>query len=93
MIRSIACNETRKLWGGKFSKKLPHDIQTRAKTRLHWIDDADAIDDLRLPKSNHLEKLRGAYEGYHSIRVNNQWRIVFAWVDGGAERVAIVDYH
>ncbi len=57
------------------------------------IDSAARLEDLRVPPGNRLEALKGEWAGFHSIRVNDQWRIVFRWAEGGAEDVAIVDYH
>ncbi len=57
------------------------------------LDAAHALGDLRAPPGNRLEALRGDLKGLHSIRVNEQWRIVFRWSDGGAHDVRIVDYH
>ncbi len=51
------------------------------------------LDDLRIPPGNRLEALKGNYEGFHSVRINSQWRIVFRWLDGDADQVQIIDYH
>jgi proteic killer suppression protein len=64
------------------SRHIPPDLQSRLFRRLQMVDDATTDQDLRAPPSNHFEKLRGNPEGFHSIRVNNQWRLVFHW-DGG----------
>lgn len=61
------------------SKKIPSDLESRLFRKIQMIDDAAADQDLRVPPGNHLEKLRGDLEGFHSIRVNKQWRIVFRW--------------
>jgi len=61
------------------SKRIPADLQDRLFRKLQMIDDAVTDQDLRVPPSNHFEKLKGALEGYHCIRVNRQWRIVFRW--------------
>lgn len=75
-------------------KKLPQVIQARAHLKLVLIHRAENLEDLRLPPSNHLEALLGNLAGYHSIRINNQWRIIFKWnEDGNAEDVEILDYH
>ena len=71
---------------------LPEDIQEAARRRLKYLNNAAGLEDLRIPPSNHLEALRGNYEGFYSIRINNQWRIVFNWNDG-AENIKIEDYH
>ncbi|VAW43150.1 Toxin HigB [hydrothermal vent metagenome] len=93
MIRSFASKETERLFRRQFSRKLPHDIQRRARVKLEIIDAADKLEDLRIPPSNHLEKLSGQRQGQHSIRINNQWRICFRWRNGDAYDVEIVDYH
>jgi toxin HigB-1 len=76
------------------SKKIPSDIEGRLFRKLQMIDDATADQDLRVPPSNHFEKLRGNLEGYCSIRVNKQWRLVFRW-DGakGVARDLYLDDH
>jgi len=93
MIRSFASKETERLFRRKVSRKLPHDIQRRARIKLEVLDAAERLEDLRIPPSNHLEKLSGSREGQHSIRINNQWRICFQWREGDAYLVEIVDYH
>jgi len=65
-----------------FSRKIPADIENRLFRKPQMIDDATTDQDLRVPPSNHFEKLRGTLEGWHSIRVNRRWRLVFRW-DGG----------
>jgi toxin HigB-1 len=64
------------------SRNIPSDLESRLFRKLQMIDDATTDQDLRIPPSNHFEKLRGKLDGFHSIRVNNQWRLVFQW-DGG----------
>ncbi len=64
------------------SRNIPSDLESRLFRKLQMIDDAATDQDLRVPPSNHFEKLRGNLEDYHSIRVNKQWRLVFRW-DGG----------
>jgi proteic killer suppression protein len=61
------------------SKKIPSELEGRLFRKIQMIDDAAADQDLRVPAGNHLEKLRGNLQGFHSIRVNKQWRIVFQW--------------
>ena len=93
MIKSFACKETQKIFNREFSKKLPSDIQVIAFRKLRMLNRSYTLDDLRVPPSNHLEKLRGSKEGFYSIRINDQWRICFKWEDGNAFEVEIVDYH
>ena len=64
------------------SRKIPSDLENRLFRKIQMLDDAMTDADLRVPLSNHFEKLRGSLEGFHSIRVNQQWRLVFRW-DGG----------
>jgi proteic killer suppression protein len=92
IIRSFASKETERLFRRQFSRKLPQDIQRRARIKLEILDAAEQLDDLRIPPSNHLEKLFGDRVGQHSVR-NNQWRVCFTWRDGDAYDVEIVDYH
>ncbi len=77
----------------EFSRKLPPDIQPAARRKLEVLNAAEALQDLRIPPSNHLEKLSGKRQGQHSIRINDQWRLCFAWKDSDAYEVEIVDYH
>jgi proteic killer suppression protein len=93
VIRSFASRETERLFRRQFSRKLPPDIQRRARVKLEILDAAEKLEDLRIPPSNHLEKLSGDREGQHSIRINSQWRICFEWFEGDIYDVEIVDYH
>lgn len=93
MIKTFADKETEKLFRRVFFKKLPNKIQSLARRKLLIIDAATAIEDLRSPPGNRLEKLSGNRAGQHSIRINNQWRICFIWKSGHAYQVAVTDYH
>ena len=93
MISSFRCKETEKLFNGKYSSKLPRSIRRFAARKLDYLDAAGELDDLRSPPGNHLEALRGDRSGQHSIRINDQWRICFAWRGNNAHDVEIVDYH
>ena len=93
MIVSFADSETEKIWHGERSSRLPGDIQATALRKLRLVNAAKKIDDLRVPPGNRLERLKGDRAGYWSIRINDQWRIVFRWTEGGAEHVSITDYH
>ena len=93
MIRSFGDKETEKIWEGIVSKKLPFDIQNVARRKLRMINSSQDINDLRIPPANRLEKLKGNLNSYHSIRINNQWRIIFEWKNDDAYEVKIVDYH
>jgi len=93
VIKSFASKETEKLFNREFSRNIPHNIHQVARRKLEVLDAAEMIQDLRIPPSNHLEKLSGDRKGQHSIRINKQWRICFEWHDGNAYKVEIVDYH
>ena len=93
MIASFHDNETLKIWEGEFSRRLPTQIQTVARRKLRMLNNAQRIDDLGIPPQNRLEKLSGDREGQWSIRINDQWRVCFRFVDGDAYDVEITDYH
>lgn len=93
MIKSFADKETERIFKGKHSRRLPVEIQRRAKMRLDRIAAATDPNDLRVPPSHHLERLSGDREGQHGIRVNQQWRVCFRWQEGHAYDVEISDYH
>ena len=93
MIRSFADRETELVWQGIRSRRLPSDIQRIALRKLLYINRAKTIVDLREPPGNNLEALKRDRAGQWSIRINDQWRICFRWVNEHAEDVEIVDYH
>lgn len=93
MIKSFKDSETDKVFRRRFSRRLPQDVQRAALRRLTYLHTAKDINDLRSPPANRLEKLSGSREGQYSIRINDQWRICFVWLDGDAFDVEIVDYH
>ena len=93
MIRSFRDRETTRVWSGERSRRLPGDIQDAALRKLRLVNAASRLDDLRIPPGNRLEALSGGRREYHTIRVNQQWRIIFRWVNGEAEDVEICDYH
>ena len=93
MITGFRDKETEKIWRGQVSRRLPRDIQQIARRKLRMLNSARSLDDLRIPPANRLESLKGARKGQHSIRINDQWRVCFVWVDGNADRVEIADYH
>ena len=93
MILSFADAETALIWSGRQSRKLPPDIQSSALRKLRLMNAARMLEDLRIPPGNRLEALKGSLKGRHSIRINDQWRIVFVWTDGGPRDVEITDYH
>jgi toxin HigB-1 len=71
------------------SKKIPPDLESQLFRKIQMIDDARTDQDLRVPPSNHFEKLRGNLEGFHSIRVNKQWRLIFRWNGGRGEATGV----
>lgn len=93
MIKSFNCKETHKIFNRLFSKKLPQDIQVKARQKLILLDAAEEINDLRVPPGNRLEELKDDRKGQHSIRINSQWRICFVWKDGNVYNAEITDYH
>ena len=93
MIRSFGSKETEEIWNGVVVRKLPGTIQETARRKLRMINNSENIADLRIPPANRLEKLAGRLKDFHSIRVNDQWRIIFKWQSGSAYEVEIIDYH
>lgn len=75
------------------TRKLPSDLSRAARRKLLYLHDAAELNDLRVPPGNRLEKLHGDRLGFYSIRINQQWRLVFRWSSGNASDVQIVDYH
>ena len=92
MIKSFRRKETEKIWQGQRSRRLPGDIQQVARRKLRMLNNARALNDLRIPPANRLEALHGQRVGQHSIRINDQWRICFIWDQGDVFDVEIVDY-
>ena len=93
MIKSFCDKETEKVWNAIRSKKLPEAIQEVARRKLRMLNSAQDLNDLRIPPSNRLEKLKGSQDDYYSIRINDQWRIVFRWSQNDAFDIQIIDYH
>lgn len=93
MIKSFGDKETEKIFRREVSRKIPLDIQQKARLKLEMLDAAGALRDLLIPPANRLEKLVGDRKGQHSIRINDQWRVCFVWKDTEAYQVEIVDYH
>ena len=96
MIRSFGSRATQDLWNGedtKAARRLPGEIWAVARRKLDMINAAHELGDLKVPPGNRLEKLHGKLKEFHSVRINDQYRIVFKWTAGGPESVEIVDYH
>ena len=92
LIQSFGDKRTERLFNDNVVKEFA-GLAARAKRKLESLDAAARLDDLKVPPSNRLEKLRGDRQGFHSIRINDQWRVVFRWVENNAHEVSIVDYH
>ncbi len=93
VIQSFRCAETKKIWEGTTSRRFPQDIQRTALRKLIQLNAPGTLEDMRVPPGNRLEALKGNLAGRHSIRINDQWRIVFRWAETDAHEVEIVDYH
>ena len=93
MIISFGSSETGKVWNGERVKKLPLEIQNIGRRKLRMLNNSVDLADLRIPPSNRLEKLSGKLKAFYSIRINDQWRIIFLWNAGNASEVEIIDYH
>ena len=93
MIRNFADRDTERLFRREVVRQWSADLQRAALRRLLVLDAAEALDDLRVPPDNRLEKLSGDRAGQYSIRINDRWRICFRWRDGDVYDVEIVDYH
>lgn len=92
MIRSFGDRRTETLFGDQFVGDF-QGIARRAKRKLEAINAASRLTDLAVPPSNRLEKLRGELADFYSIRINDQWRVIFKWSNGDASEVRIADYH
>lgn len=96
MIESFGNRLTEDLFFDRQSKetrRFPADLRRAARRKILYVHDAAELADLRVPPGNRLEALHGDWKGFHSIRINDQWRVVFRWDRGQASDVAIVDYH
>jgi proteic killer suppression protein len=93
VIKSFKDRETRQIFTRQRSRRLPPDIQQVALRKLRMLNNAHALNDLQVPPANRLEQLEGDRAGQDSIRSNDRWRVCFAWRDGDADDVEIVDYH
>ena len=96
MIQSFGDQRTEDIWNGvdnARTRSLPQDLLSIARRKLDMLNAAHDLNDLKSPPGNHLEALKGDLKGFHSIRINKQWRIIFRWEPGGPHEVRIVDYH
>jgi len=93
VIESFGSSETESIFQGLRVRGLPLEIQERARRKLRMINQAHIIQDLSVPPGNRLEQLKGDLAGFWSVRINQQWRIIFRWEQGATYEVRIVDYH
>jgi proteic killer suppression protein len=96
MIITFGHRATSDLYHGIASsraRKIPVQIKEMALYKLDVLNAAESLEDLKSPPGNRLEALKGDFSGFHSIRINDQWRIVSRWQDSGAHDVQIIDYH
>jgi proteic killer suppression protein len=96
VILSFGNKVTDELYNGldtRGVRRLPHEIIRKTLNKLDVLNGAHDLLDLRSPPGNRLEALKGDLSGYYSIRVNDQWRIIFRWKDGNAYEVQLTDYH
>jgi proteic killer suppression protein len=93
MIVSFGNTDSEKIWQGQRVKQLPVEIQNVGRRKLRMINNSINLGDLRIPPANRLEKLEGQLKDFYSIRINDQWRIIFKWKSGNAYEVQIIDYH
>jgi proteic killer suppression protein len=96
VITSFGNRLAEDLWDDRASRavrQFPPELLRAARRKLFYLNDAGQLKDLRAPPGNRLEALKGKWSGYHSIRINDQWRVVFRWENGQASDVRVLDYH
>ena len=93
MIVTFGNTDTEKIWNGVRVKKLPNEVQAIGRRKLRMLNNSVNLSDLKIPPANRLEKLVGRLKDFYSIRINNQWRVIFKWNAGNASEVEIIDYH
>jgi len=93
MIVSFGSKVTKKIWDGERVKDFPTELQEISRRKLRMLNNSQNLLDLQVPPSNRLEKMKGHLKAYHSIRINDQWRIIFKRDSGNALDVEIIDYH
>jgi proteic killer suppression protein len=96
MLISFGDRTTEDIYNGRSTKaagKFSRDLWARIQMKLDLLNASKTLDDIRVPPSNRLEKLRGELDGFYSIRINNQYRIIFRFRDGNCEDVRCTDYH
>jgi proteic killer suppression protein len=93
IILTFGDKNTELIWQGIRVKNLPLKIKNVGRRKFRMLNNSQTIYDLRIPPSNRLEKLGGNLDEFYSIRINDQWRIIFRWIEGQSEEVQIIDYH
>jgi len=93
MISSFGDRDTKKIWEGERVKSFSSEVQETARRKLRMINNSQNLADLQIPPSNRLEKLKGNFKEFYSVRINDQWRIIFRWNKGNADEIKIIDYH
>lgn len=93
MILNFKDKDSKDIFNGIYVKKFPKHIQEVGRRKLRMLNNAQSLQDLSIPPSNNLKKLKGESKEFYSIRINNQYRIIFKWIDGLCEEVQIIDYH
>jgi len=93
MILNFGDKNTGLVWTGTLIKGIPQSVQQVARRKLRMLNNFNNIDDLRVPPSNHLEKLKGDLKDFYTIRINDSWRIVFKWENSHSKNVKILNYH
>jgi len=93
MILTFGSKDTKKIWNGERAKRIPLEIQQIGRRKLRMLNNSQNKTDLMVPPSNRLEKLSGKLKDFHSIRINDQWRIIFKLENNHASEVEIIDYH
>ena len=93
MLLSFGNKDTKKIWEGERVKGFSTEIQETARRKLRMLNNSQDLKDLLILPSNRLEWIKGNFKEFHSIRINNQWRIIFKWNNGNADEVEIIDYH
>ena len=96
MITSFGNQATSDLFNGinsRDSRKIPSEISQKALNKLDILNAVETLEELKSPPGNRLEALKGDLKGFYSIRINNQWRIIFQWQNGNVSQVQIIDYH
>jgi proteic killer suppression protein len=96
VIRTFGGRATQDIWDGEntaAARTFPREIWNTAQRKLDMIHAAHELIDLRVPPGNRLEKLKGKLKDFHSIRINDQYRVIFKWSQGAADEVEIIDYH